>query len=353
MELDQFPLEILWKLLLACPRELRLVNRKFYQLHNELHREKSMKIVSAVDEGGRFWKELEGPIAAYVKSLDFLRKRARLVCRSWRDGREYIDDSWLIIYNALSFPLRCWNNPALCERDPLDMQKPIYAGRCVVPMNYQKGIISTKTEDNIPLNAWFLIDKPMAASKIPGFVTEIRQSQYGAYRKRSTQGNVADFIKEKGVYCFNLGTLPDVYVNNQEHDMHSHYLCPFEIRLVEVGMAPPTYFETSEITFLGYDFNRYGRDKQWILFRCDRDFASSIFNPFESYLAEKLAEFTGAFPFSHFDSPSEVSAEGSIVPYFNPNQRAIRRFIYRYPRVEQDWNKEWGVADWRAPHLIE
>ncbi|CAR25851.1 hypothetical protein ZYGR_0A04230 [Zygosaccharomyces rouxii] len=355
MELDQFPLEILWKLLLACPLELRLVNRKFYHLHNELYREKTLQIVDTVDEEERFWSELKNPIASYIKSLDFLRKDARMIYRTSKDTQEFIDDSWFIIYSALSCPLKCWNSPALCERDSLDMQKPIYAGECVVPVDCHDGIISTKTGRSIPLNAWFFIDKPIAASKVPGFVTEIRQSQYGAYKKRSTQGNVADFIKERGVYCFNLGDLPDIFLNNQDHKINGHYFCPFEIRLVEVGMAPPTYFENSEITFLGYDFNSYGFGKPWILFKCDRDFEASIFNPFESYLAESLAKFTGAFPFSHIDWPSQTADTGeeSIEPYFDPNQRAMRHFVYRFPRAQQDWNKERTVADWRAPHLIQ
>ncbi|GAV51852.1 hypothetical protein ZYGR_0AF03230 [Zygosaccharomyces rouxii] len=355
MKLDEFPAEILWKLLLACPLELRLVNRNFYHLHNELYREKSLQIVDAIDEEERFWNELKNPIIAYIKSLDFLRKDARLVYRTSKGAQEFIDDSWFIIYNALSYPLKCWNNPALCERDSLDLQKPIYMGKCVVPVDYHDGIISTKTGRNIPLNAWFYIDKPVAASKLPGFVTEVRQSQYGVYKKRSTQGNIADFIKEKGVYCFNLGYLPDIFLDTHGQNINGHYLCPLEIRLMEVGMAPPTYFENAEITFLGYDFNSYGDDKPWILFKCDPGFEASIFNPFESYLTESLAKFTGAFPFSHIDWPSQTDNVGRepIKPYFDPNQKAMRKFLYRFPRTQQDRGKEWTAADWRAPHLIE
>lgn len=354
MDLDQFPLEILWKLLLLCPLELRLVNRTFYHLHNELYREKTLQIVRTVDKGGRFWNELRDPIVTYIKSLDFLRKDARLAYRMSRFTKEFVDDSWFLVYNALSSPLKCWNNPAVSSRDSLDMQRPIYAGECVVPVDYHNGHIRTKTRRNIPINAWFFIDKPTAASKIPGLVTEVRQSQYSAYKKRSTQGNIADFIKEKGVYCFNLGSLPNICLDTQDQNFSGHCFCPFEIRLMEVGMAPPTYFENSEITFLGYDFNNYSSDQPWMFFRCNQDFEGSIFNPFESYLAQSLAKFTGAFPFNHIDYSSDtIDTRKPIKPYFDPSQKAIRNFIYRYPKVQQDLDKEWTAADWRAPHLIE
>lgn len=346
MGLDALPPEILWKLLVACPHELRCVNRTFYHLHNELYREHVMKLLNAGEQ--RFWNELKEHIIAYIKSLDFLRKSSRLVITA---GQEYIDDSWYIIYNALSYPLKCWNNPALCERDSLDFQKPIYAGKCVVPADCCGCNVSSKIGRRIPLNAWFYIENAFAAAKIPRFVTEIRQSQYGSYNRRSIQGNVADFVKEAGVYCFSLGTLPDICVVDQA-PVNGTYFCPFELRLVGVGLAPPTYFENSGITFLGYDFNNYESSKPWIMFRVGAEFASSIFNPFESLLSSCLAKYTGAFPFSSIERPSQDTCEETIKPYFDTEKRAIREFVYRYPRVQQDWDKEWKAADWRAPHLI-
>lgn len=346
MKLDDFPIEILWKLLAECPQELRSVNRRFYYLHNELYKEHVMQSVEVKEE--KFWITVGPCIASYVKSLDFLRKDSRLMVKG---EQEYISDSWYIIYNALSYPLKCWNNPALCERDSLDYQKPIYSGKCVVPAICRDGIVRTKTGTHISLNAWFYIENPFAATKIPGLVTEVRQSQYGSYKKRSTQGNVADFVKEPGVYCFHLGTLPDIYLGDQEL-ANGSFLCPFELRLVEVGMAPPTYFENSGITFLGYDFNGYGCSDAWIMFRIDPEFVSSIFNPYESYLASCLAQYTGAFPFSNVDFPSHEDSEETIKPYYDPTKRATRKFTYRYPRTRQDWEKEQRAADWRAPHLI-
>lgn len=154
------PTEIVWELLELCPRELRAVNKRFYLLHNELYREKTLDLIPRVpEENQEFWDVVKGPVVDYVKSLEFLRGNARKIGRLL--GEEYVDDSWYIIYNAILGRLKCGNHFAV--RDSLDYHKPIYTGSCVVPPG-----------ESCPINAWFHIDDLDAARKLGTLVTEFR-----------------------------------------------------------------------------------------------------------------------------------------------------------------------------------
>lgn len=326
LSVTELPVEILWSLLKECPRELRSVNKGFYRLHNELYRKRVMGLLSDVEKS-EFWNCMFKPLQQYVKSLDFLRKNARVIVPAY-DEEEYIDDSWYIIYNALLGPLKCENrfvsSPA---RDSLDYQKPIFTGHCVVP-----------PEVPCCINAWFSIDDLDAARKLATLATEFRDSPYERYQTVSTIPNIADFITETGVYCFNLGRLPKVE--------NRGFPTTLELRLVERSMTLPNYFESPYLEFLGYDFNNYD-PHSWLFFRIDSVFRSTLFNPFETQLSESLVRLDGRFHLPReMDEPSTEAA-----CYFSTAHKAIRRFEYRYPRTKQDLKMEERLPDWRTPRL--
>lgn len=320
--MNELPVEILWSLLKECPRELRSVNRRFYLLHNELYKRKVSRLLSGVER--EFWNCVLRPLQQYVRSLDFLREKARLIVDG---GTEWKDDSWYIIYNALLGPLKCENRfPGSFAGDLLDYQRPIFTGYCVVT-------------PNVPcrINAWFYIDNLDAARKLATLVTEFRDSPYDRYQTVSTVPNVADFITETGIYCFNLGKLPKISGQT--------FPTILELRLVERSMTLPNYFESPFLQFLGYDFNNYGRDS-WLFFRIDSIFKSTLFNPFETQLSESLVRFDGRFQLAEkLQEPPEMKS------YFNVDKRAIRRFLYRFPGTKQDLRQEESLPDWRAPRL--
>lgn len=319
------PTEIVWGLLEQCPKELRAVNRRFYLLHNEMYREKAMKLVSVgLEDQERFWECVKEFVIAFVKSLDFLREKARRI--GCLQGEEYLDDSWYIIYNALLGPLRCGNHRGDI-RDSLDYNKPVFTGGCVVPPG-----------ESYPINAWFYIDDLNAARKLNTLVTEFRGWPYESYQQVSCVPKIADFIKETGVYCFNLGRLPKV---------EGRHPITLELRLMERTMTPPGYFEKPHLSFLGYDFNSYDTKKKWLFFRVNTAFRTTIFNPYESMLSEALVRWDG-----RFDIPSHCSAPKDPVPrYFDPDVKAERVFTYRYPKSTQDREQEKTLPDWRAPRL--
>lgn len=358
-QLTDLPIEILWKLQLECPRELRSLNRQFYRMHNDLYKERMLRWLPPTEnERGQFWKSLKKPIAKYVESLDFLRKPARLIVECLADDSvgfcEFIEDSWYVVYNALNGPLKCWNHSMLLQdRDSLDYHKPIFTGNFTLPYSY----FHSKKNHRVFINAWFYIDNLYAASKLPGLVTEVRNSQYANYEARSTSANISDFIKETGIYCFNLGEFSR---NNCETEVEISpsgnklpYL-PFEIRLVERSMAPPTYFENSDLIFLGYDFNSYDKKKPWLFFHIEKKFKSTICNPYEQHLSESLVRLTNAFPFTHSKDEEffkKIENLKDIKPYFDEDCKAIRKFAYKYPKDHQDLQREETLPDWRAPHL--
>ncbi|QLQ81948.1 hypothetical protein HG537_0G02020 [Torulaspora globosa] len=323
--LDELPEEILSRLLKECPSELRSVSKGFYRLHNELYKRKVLGLLSDVEEK-QFWNCLLRPLQQYVRSLDFLREKARLIV-SVDGGIEWIDDSWYIIYNALMGPLKCENrfvrSPA---RDSLDYQRPIFTGHCVVPRNVPCRI-----------NAWFYIDNLEAARKLSTLATEFRDSPYERYETVGTVPNIADFITETGVYCFNLGRLPKI--DGQT------FPTTLELRLVERSMTLPDYYESPLLEFLGYDFNNYGSNS-WLFFRIETVFKSTVFNPFETQLSESLVRFDGRF---QLPEKMPESIEGKN--YFNPDSKALRRFLYRFPRTKLDSRREQDLPDWRAPRL--
>lgn len=320
------PTEIVWELLELCPRELRAVNKRFYLLHNELYREKALDLIPRVpEENQEFWDVVKGPVVDYVKSLEFLRGNARKIGRLL--GEEYVDDSWYIIYNAILGRLKCGNHFA-DVRDSLDYHKPIYTGSCVVPPG-----------ESCPINAWFHIDDLDAARKLGTLVTEFRGWPYENYHQASTVPNIADFIKETGVYCFNLGILPKMEGRNLPVSI--------ELRLVERSMAPPDYFEKPQLNFLGYDFRDYDPKNKWLFFRIDKSFKTTIFNPYETLLSESLVKWDGKFDVpSHFERPQK-----STTGYFDPSVKAVRKFMYRYPKSKQNLELEKVLPDWRAPRL--
>lgn len=358
-QFTDLPIEILLKLQLECPRELRSVNKQFYRLHNDLYKEKTLRwLLPAEHERVLFWKHVKKPVIKYVESLDFLRKPARLIVEGLADDTlsfcEYIEDSWYIIYNALNGPLKCWNHSMLIQdRDSLDYHKPIFAGNFTLPYSY----FHSAKNHRVCINAWFCIDNLYAASKLPGFVTEVRKSQYANYQARSAPPNISDFIKRTGVYCFNLGEFSSDDCEPEEEEStlgnKPSYL-PFEIRLVERSMAPPTYFENSDLTFLGYDFNNYDKSKPWLFFHIDKKFKSTIFNPYEQHLSESLVRLTNAFPFTQSKDEEffkKIENVTDIKPYFDEDSKAIRHFAYKYPKDQQDLQREERLPDWRAPHL--
>lgn len=322
----ELPVEILWSLLKECPRELRSVNKGFYRLHNELYRKRVLKLLDRVDEN-EFWNCTRRSLRAYVKSLDFLRKDSRLVV-SIEGGIEFLDDSWYIIYNALLGPLKCENRLAsLPVRDTLDYQKHIFTGHCIVPPEVPSNI-----------NAWFYIDDLDAARKLATLATEFRDSPYERYQTVSTIPNIVDFITETGVYCFNLGKLPRFEDRG--------FPTSLEVRLVERSMTPPHYFESPFLEFLGYDFNDYD-PQSWLFFRIDSVFRTTVFNPYETMLAQSLVRFSDTF------KPPEIKVELPPVEkgYFDMNHKAIRRFKYRYPGTRQNLQEEKTLHDWRTPRL--
>lgn len=337
--ITDLPTEILLKLLGEC-RILKSVCKQFYRLNNEEYRERTLSWLSCgtVNEYKWFWDCCEEDVRNYVESLDFLRQDARRIVKT---DLPYIEDSWEVIYRTLNSTLNCRNNSDLMRSvDSLDFHRPIFTGRSTLPYFGENS--------QIPINAWFHVKSLEGTFKLATLVTEIRISPYDKYKTTSMPANIRDFINEPGIYCFNMGKVPKFDISESTAKPP---IVPFEIRLMERSMTPPSYFEHSDLIFLGYDFVQYDKFKPWLFFCIDEEFKNTIFNPLETCLSESFVKFTRTFRHSNNLQLKKISMQNDFEPYFNEKSKAIRYFNYKYPKDRPDLEKEKRLPDWRAPHL--
>ncbi|QLG73967.1 hypothetical protein HG535_0F04790 [Zygotorulaspora mrakii] len=339
LSVTDLPVEILLEIVGECPTS-KGVSRQFYRLNNELYREKTLGLLrstTSLEDCNRFWECCEDDIRNYMKSLNFLRKDARKIVST---SLPFIEDSWQLIFNILNCTLNCMNISNLTRSlDSLDYHRPIFVGRSTFPYS--------SNDTKIPINGWFHIRSLEGTFRLATLVTEIRISPYDKYRTISMPTNIRDFIKEPGIYCFNMGNVPKFELSDAAV---KPLLVPFEIRLVERAMTPPTYFEHSDLIFLGYDFVSYERNKPWIFFHIDEEYKDAIFNPLETSLSKSLVKFTKKFRNSDTNQKN-ISVKPNIEPYFDLDSRPTRYFNWKYPKDRSDFYREKMLPDWRAPHL--
>lgn len=304
-KLECLPDEVLCQCLKFCDnKNVRIVNRRFYHIRNEWFKHKVLTIFPLSHP---VWETILTPLVQYIKELDPIRGKARLLLlyllhssQNFDAGHvypmesmQYIADSWEIIYSILQRPLPVYNfDNSMDSRYQIqrrDRHFQILSNNNIILPNFNQFETNSIGQNNkkLPLNVWIYIEDVHYSRYINKIITEF--SSYG------TQNEVEVFffgtylhewIKEPGVYCIKLGDIPYRFMNTRNTtDSYS----PFAISSY-IGNEVNWNF-SNKLRILGYSFDVFSPTHQWIFFKLPLIGENCVLNKWGSIISTLIANY--------------------------------------------------------------
>lgn len=247
------PLEIIIQLFDEYPQQVRCLDTRLYEIHNEICRDLTKFSFDALDgQTGDLLKR-------YVQSLDPWRQYSRLRLKKiYGDTgfKEYIDDSWYILYNILVKSRTRPINYLLYDIGMFNLSPSVLAKSISVvePGRYSLQLF-IDIQDISQIRYIPLICSTINRTYTFSATTNIHEIICSQYREDM-----------EGIYCIRLGNFR----------VHNRQVLDIESFLEE---DHPLFSQARELKILGYQIKEAKHTDEWLLYKlCDNDDRYPVFN---------------------------------------------------------------------------
>lgn len=246
------PLEIVIQLLDDFPQQLRCLNARLYEIHNELCRDLTRSCFDTLDE------RTETLLRKYIQSLDPWRHSIRLRLKEMYNDpgfKEFIDDSWYILYSILVKSKTRPINYLPYDKNELGLRSNILAKS-----------VSVVEPGRYSLQLFIDIHDISQIRYIPLICTTINRT----YTFSATT-NIHEIICSQyqedmeGVYCIRLGNFR----------VHDRQVLDIESFLEE---NHPLFTEARKVKLLGYQIKEAKHTDEWLLYKLHDENTQPVFN---------------------------------------------------------------------------
>ncbi|CAL9732748.1 hypothetical protein MOUN0_O05028 [Monosporozyma unispora] len=362
------PDEVLCHCLKFCDnKNIRIIDRRFYYLRNEWFKHKVLTIFPL---GHPIWDTILTPLIQYIKELDSIRNKARLLLYSSTNYNkryhsmecmEYISDSWEIIYSILKRPLPLYNfENGVNSRYQIqrrDRHFQILSDNNVTLPKLTPTEVTNITQgrNKLPLNIWIYIEDIKYASYVSKIITEFSSYETNELEMFFFGCYLHEWIKEPGVYCIKLGDIPNRFITSTAN---GNLYTPIKISSY-IGNEVNWNFE-NKLKILGYSFDNFSPYYQWIFFKLPLNGENCVLNKWGSIISTLIAQYyikehqptttSSSPPPSNetFSAPYVLSNEKVPIDY---NTTFPLNFFYKTPITH--WPHPNPISkDLRLPKLV-
>lgn len=269
--LNDLPDEVLLEIISLTGRSLAQASRRYLRLYNRHYMDKVSKIC-ALNDGD--WGVIVTDITNILNNTADVREpiikalEGSAVPRlDYHTFPEIMCVSWYLIYSmmqTLPFITATSRRDFITPEDVLVKTCHFGLPRAMVPDG-----------PRMQLNMWVDVHNPDNLGALPSVGTQIRpEHDVSVTKYLGPPVQIADWIKERGLYCINLGTFSTGFLAN-----YNDAVC--------IPMVIHTFFTEIGITnrsmpfdVLGYSFDTYKPQftHPWIMFRIDSKFTQRFEN---------------------------------------------------------------------------
>ncbi|KAL3232088.1 hypothetical protein RNJ44_04004 [Nakaseomyces bracarensis] len=246
------PLEIVIRLLEDFPQQLRCLDTRLYEIHNELCRDLTMSKFDTLDDKTKVL------LKRYIQGLDVWRgcSRTRLKNMCLGPGfKEFVDDSWYILYNIL----------VKSKTRPINYLS-YNMGHIKLKPNILAKSVSVVEPGRYSLQLFIDIRHISQIRYIPLVCTTINRT-YTFSATTNIHEIICSQYREdmEGLYCIRLGNFR----------VHKREVLDIESFLEE---NHPLFSEARKIMILGYQIKEAKHTDEWLLYKLYEENAQPVFN---------------------------------------------------------------------------